>query len=201
MIRVPEVRVINDEGQQLGIMSADAARDIAQRIGLDLVEISPSAQPPVCKIMDYGRYKYEVKKKAASQKRSQHQAQVKEIKVRPRIADNDLDFKLRNAKRFLIEGDKVKWTVIFRGREMLHTGLGRELLGRITQSLAELSTVEGNAIMEGRMLHLTVAPNRAGIERWKAENARQAEELEREGEQEDAGADADGAGHAAAPER
>jgi translation initiation factor IF-3 len=185
MIRVPEVRVINDEGQQLGIMSSDAARDIAQRIGLDLVEISPSAQPPVCKIMDYGRYKYEVKKKAANQKRSQHHAQVKEIKVRPRIAENDLDFKLRNAKRFLIEGDKVKWTVIFRGREMLHTGLGRELLTRITQNLAELSTVEGNAIMEGRMLHLTVAPNRAGIERWQKENARQAEELEREGERED----------------
>jgi translation initiation factor IF-3 len=185
MIRVPEVRVINDEGQQLGIMSTDAARDIAQRIGLDLVEISPSAQPPVCKIMDYGRYKYEAKKKAANQKRSQHHAQVKEVKVRPRIADNDLEFKLRNAKRFLLAGDKVKWTVIFRGREMLHTGLGRELLGRITQNLAELATVEGNAIMEGRMLHLTVAPNRTGIERWKAENARQAEELEREEASED----------------
>ncbi len=197
MIRVLEVRVINDEGQQLGVMSTDAARDIAARIGLDLVEIAPTASPPVCKIMDYGRFKYEAKKKAASAKKSQHQQQVKEVKLRPRIADHDLDFKLRNARSFLVEGDKVKFTVVFRGREMLHTGLGRELLARVGTELGELAHVEAQPIMEGRMLHLTVGPNKAAIERWKSENAKQLEELTRrtedvdEDDEDDDEADAD----------
>jgi translation initiation factor IF-3 len=191
MIRVLEVRVINDEGQQLGVMSTDAARDIASRVGLDLVEIAPSASPPVCKIMDYGRFKYEAKKKASSAKKSQHQQQVKEIKLRPRIADHDLDFKLRNARSFLVEGDKVKWTVIFRGREMLHTQLGRELLQRVAAELGELAHVEAQPIMEGRMLHLTVGPNKAAIERWKAENAKQLEELTRRTEDADDAVDDD----------
>ena len=193
MIRVLEVRVINDEGQQLGVMSTDAARDIAARVGLDLVEIAPTASPPVCKIMDYGRFKYEAKKKAASAKKSQHQQQVKEIKLRPRIADHDLDFKLRNARSFLVDGDKVKWTVVFRGREMLHTQIGRELLQRVGAELGELAHVEAHPIMEGRMLHLTVGPNKAAIERWKAVNAKQLEELTQRTEDADdeAGADDD----------
>jgi len=177
MIRVLEVRVINDEGQQLGVMSTDAARDIAARIGLDLVEIAPTASPPVCKIMDYGRFKYEAKKKAATARKSQHQQQVKEIKLRPRIADHDLDFKLKNARSFLVDGDKVKWTVIFRGREMLHTQLGRELLQRVGRELGDLAHVEAQPIMEGRMLHLTVGPNKSAIDRWKAENAKNLAEL------------------------
>ena len=106
-IRIPEVRVVNEDGQQLGIMSTDAARDIAARIGLDLVEISPNGQPPVCKIMDYGKYKYELKKKASVAKKSQHQSQVKEVKLRPRIDEHDLSFKVNTARRFLIDGDKV----------------------------------------------------------------------------------------------
>ena len=106
-IRVLEVRVVNEDGQQLGIMATETARDIAGRVGLDLVEISPTAAPPVCKIMDYGRYKYELKKKAASAKKSQHQSQLKEIKLRPQISEHDLDFKLKNTRKFLLEGDKV----------------------------------------------------------------------------------------------
>ena len=127
--------MVNEEGQQLGVMSTDAARDIARRVGLDLVEISANAKPPVCKIMDYGRYKYELKKKAATAKKSQHQTQVKEVKFRPQINDHDLDFKLKNARKFLFEGDKVKCTVMFRGREIVHSQLGRDLLRRVGEQL------------------------------------------------------------------
>ncbi len=173
-VRVPEVRVVNEDGQQLGIMASDAARDIARRVGLDLVEISPNAKPPVCKIMDYGRYKYELKKKAATAKKSQHQSQVKEVKFRPQIDDHDLDFKLKNARKFLFEGDKVKCTVMFRGREIVHSQLGRDLLRRVGERLDEIANIESQPQMEGRTLSMTVAPNRAGIERLKAEAARQA---------------------------
>ena len=107
--------MINEDGQQLGLMPTDAARDIASRTGLDLVEIAANARPPVCKIMDYGRYKYELKKKASVAKKAQHQSQVKEIKFRPRIEEHDLEFKLARARRFLTEGDKVRCTVMFRG--------------------------------------------------------------------------------------
>ena len=124
--------MINDDGQQLGVMGSDAARDVAVRVGLDLVEIAPTARPPVCKIMDYGRYKYEQKKKAASAKKSQHQMHLKEIKLRPRIDGHDLDFKLRSARKFLLEGDKVKCTVMFRGREGLFRNRGHELLVRVS---------------------------------------------------------------------
>ncbi|MCP4005843.1 MAG: translation initiation factor IF-3 [bacterium] len=166
-IRVPEVRVVNEDGQQLGVMPTDAARDIAGRIGLDLVEISPNGQPPVCKIMDYGRYKYELQKKASSQKKTQHQSQLKEVKFRPRIDEHDLDFKLKNATRFLMDGDKVKATVMFRGREIVHQNIGRELLVRVTERLAEIAKPESRAQMEGRMLSMIFAPDRAAIDKLK----------------------------------
>ncbi len=170
-IRAPEVRLINDDGQQLGVMASDAARDVAGRVGLDLVEIAPTARPPVCKIMDYGRYKYEQKKKAASAKKSQHQTQLKEIKLRPRIDDHDLDFKLRNARKFLIEGDKVKCTVMFRGRENLFTNLGRVLLARISELMKDIATVEQSVRSEGRTLSLVLAPIRSAIEKIRKEEA------------------------------
>ena len=178
-IRAPEVRLINDDGQQLGVMASDAARDVAGRVGLDLVEIAPTARPPVCKIMDYGRYKYEQKKKAASAKKSQHQTQLKEIKLRPRIDDHDLDFKLRNARKFLIEGDKVKCTVMFRGRENLFTNLGRVLLARISELVSDIANVEQAARSEGRTIFLVLAPIRSAIEKAKREeSARQALETQ-----------------------
>ena len=178
-IRVPEVRVVNEDGQQLGVMPTDAARDIAARIGLDLVEISPNGQPPVCKIMDYGRFKYEQKKKAATAKRSQHQSQLKEIKLRPQIDEHDLAFKLRAAERFLIEGDKVKATVTFRGREMQHQQIGRDLLTRVVQRLAELAKAESHPQMEGRMLSLILAPDRASIKKIMARQQSEAEKAAR----------------------
>jgi translation initiation factor IF-3 len=182
-IRVPEVRVVNEDGQQLGVMPTEAARDIAARIGLDLVEISPNASPPVCKIMDYGRYKYEAKKKAATARKTQHQSQVKEVKLRPQIDDHDRDFKLRNARRFLMEGDKVKFTVMFRGREIVHTQVGRDLLAQITEQLSEIAKPESRPQMEGRMLSVIVAPDRAAIEKIKArEKSRREAEAKRRAE-------------------
>jgi translation initiation factor IF-3 len=181
-IRVPEVRVINEEGVQLGIMPTDAARDIAQRVGLDLVELSPDAHPPVCKIMDYGRFKYEKKKKESTARRSQHHGQLKEVKFRPRIDDHDLDFKLKNARRFLIDGDKVKATVMFRGREMQHMNLGRVLLSRVGEALGDLAKPEGDIQMEGRMLTLIFAPDRHAVERARRELAARGQ-AEGEGEQ------------------
>ena len=196
-IRVVEVRVVNEDGQQLGVMATDAARDVASRLGLDLVEISPTARPPVCKIMDYGRYKYELKKKAAVAKKTQHQTQVKEIKLRPRTSDHDLDFKLRNARRFLIDGDKVKCTVMFRGREIVHTRVGRELLVRVAKELESIAAPESNPQMEGRTLSFTLAANRAAIDKLKAQDEskrlreeQEAAKAEAQEKQESAGAEA-----------
>lgn len=166
--------MVNEDGQQLGVMATDAARDVASRLGLDLVEIAPTARPPVCKIMDYGRYKYELKKKAAVAKKSQHQTQIKEIKLRPRINEHDLDFKLRNARRFLFDGDKVKCTVMFRGREIVHMRVGAELLKSVGERLSEIAAPESQPQMEGRTLSFTLAPNRAAIDKIKAQEAAEA---------------------------
>jgi translation initiation factor IF-3 len=173
-IRVPEVRVVNEDGQQLGVMPTDAARDIAARIGLDLVEISPNGQPPVCKIMDYGRYKYELKKKAAVSKSKAHAAILKEVKLRPRTDDHDLDFKLKNARRFLIEGDKVKVTLMFRGREIVHTELGRVQMDKVKDLLADIAAVENPPRMEGRFLSMILVPNREAIARLERQRAAEA---------------------------
>ena len=170
-IRVPEVRVVNEDGQQLGVMATETARDIAARIGLDLVEISPNAKPPVCKIMDYGRYKYELKKKASSAKKTQHQSQLKEVKLRPQIDEHDLAFKLNNARRFLLDGDKVKTTVMFRGREIVHTQLGRDLLEQVVERLEGVAKPESAPQMEGRTLSMILAPDKDGIRRIKQAEA------------------------------
>jgi translation initiation factor IF-3 len=185
-IRVPEVRVINHDGQQLGVMPTDAARDIALRVGLDLVEVSPNGQPPVCKIMDYGRYKYEQKKKEATARRQQHQSQLKEVKFRPRIDDHDLDFKLKNARRFLVDGDKVKATVMFRGREIVHKEIGHDLLRRVTDELAEIAKAETYPQMEGRMLTMIFAPDRKAIEKYLREHPQEEREALDEPEEIDA---------------
>jgi translation initiation factor IF-3 len=169
--------VINEDGQQLGIMPTDAARDIASRVGLDLVEIAANAKPPVVKIMDYGRYKYELKKKASTAKKAQHRSQVKEIKFRPRIEEHDLDFKLTRARGFLIDGDKLRCTVMFRGREIVHTKLGRQLLERVSERLGDIAKVEQQPRLENRQMSLILAPDRAAIDRLK-----QAEKQEGEGE-------------------
>ena len=173
-IREPQVRVIGSDGEQLGVMTAEDALARAVDVGLDLVEVAPGSAPPVCRIMDYGRYKYEQKKKAGKGKG--HAASLKEIKLRPRTDDHDLATKLKKVRRFLMEGDKVKVTVMYRGREMVHRQLGRKQLDRVTEMLGLLATVENPPRMEGRFLSMILVPNREGV----AEARKQEEQAERE---------------------
>jgi translation initiation factor IF-3 len=153
--------VIGSGGEQLGVMSPEDAIERAVEEGLDLVEVAPGSKPPVCRIMDYGRYKYEQKKKLGKGKG--HAASLKEVKLRPRTDEHDLHFKLRNARRFLMDGDKVKVTVMYRGREMVHRELGRRQLDRVTEMLGPLATVENPPRMEGRFLSMILVPNRDAI--------------------------------------
>jgi translation initiation factor IF-3 len=167
---VPEVRVISEEGQQLGLMSPEDAIARAEEVGLDVVEVAPNATPPVCRIMGYGKYKYEQKKKAG--KGRGHAASLKEVKLRPRTDDHDLAFKLKNARRFLFDGDKVKITVMYRGREMVHRELGREQLTKVVDLLGPIANVENPPRMEGRFLSMILVPNREAIaEELKQEEA------------------------------
>jgi translation initiation factor IF-3 len=161
MIREAEVRVIGSDGEQLGVMAPEVAMAQAEELGLDLVEVAPGSRPPVCRIMDYGRYKYEQKKKSGKGKG--HAASLKEVKLRPRTDDHDLEFKLKNARRFLMDGDKVKVTVMYRGREMVHRDLGRRQLDRVTQMLGNVATVENPPRMEGRFLSMILVPNREAV--------------------------------------
>jgi translation initiation factor IF-3 len=169
MIRAPEIRVIGDAGQQLGVMTPQDAQLRADEVGLDLVEVAPAARPPVCRIMDYGRYKYEQKKKSGKGKG--HAASLKEVKLRPRTDQHDLDFKLKNARRFLMDGDKVKVTVMYRGRELVHRELGRRQLDRVVELLGALAAVENPPRMEGRLLSMILVPNREGVEAAKKAEA------------------------------
>lgn len=167
MIRAAEIRVIGAEGEQLGVMTPEDALRQADEVGLDLVEVAPAARPPVCRIMDYGRYKYEQKKKAG--KGRGHAASLKEVKLRPRTDQHDLDFKLKNARRFLMDGDKVKVTVMYRGRELVHRGLGREQLDKVVDLLGPIATVENPPRMEGRFLSMVLVPNREAVEQARRE--------------------------------
>jgi translation initiation factor IF-3 len=158
MIRVKDVRVISSEGEQLGVMLVRDAIKQAEDLGLDLVEVAPTANPPVCRIMDFGKYKYEMAKKAAESKKHQTVIVVKEIKLRPRTDDHDVEFKTNNIKRFLAEGNKVKVTVMFRGREMAHTSYGRAVLDRILKDLEAEAIVEQTIRMEGKNMTLMLGP-------------------------------------------
>jgi translation initiation factor IF-3 len=157
-IDVPEVRLIDANGEQAGIVSLDEAISAAQAASLDLVEISPDAEPPVCKVMDYGKKLFETKKQVAAQRKKQKQTQVKEMKFRPGTDVGDYEIKLRNVTRFLENGDKAKVTLRFRGREMAHQELGMQMLKRIEVDLEELGTVEQYPKMEGRQLTMVIAP-------------------------------------------
>lgn len=157
---MPKVRVIDSEGEQLGVMSIGDALERAQDVGLDLVEVSPNAEPPVCRIMDFGKYLFEQKKKAQDAKKKQTQTQLKEVKFRPGTDEGDYQVKLRNAIRFLEDNDKVKVTLRFRGREMLHQDIGRRLLERVRDDLAELSQVEQFPRLEGRQMVMMLAPKK-----------------------------------------
>ena len=157
-IRVREVRVISDAGEQLGILAIQDAIRAAEERGLDLVEVAPQADPPVCKIMDFGKYKYEQAKKAHESKKHQKVVLLKEVKMRPGTDVHDYNFKLNHAKRFLEEGNKVKVTVVFRGREMAHTELGQALLQRVVTDIADTGNVEQMPKQEGLALIMIIAP-------------------------------------------
>ncbi|MGA1844354.1 MAG: translation initiation factor IF-3 [bacterium] len=157
-IRAEEVRVIDAEGRQLGILKLAQALVLAEEAGLDLVEVAPMAKPPVCKIMDYGKYKYQQHKRAQEAKKNQKVIHVKEIKLRPKTDDHDLQFKLNHARKFLEAGNKVKITIIFRGREMTHPDIGNVLLDRVASEIEELGMVEQRARLEGRNMTMILAP-------------------------------------------
>ena len=166
--------MIGENGEQLGVMTPEDAMRRAEDVGLDLVEVAPGSRPPVCRIMDYGRYKYEQKKKSGKGKG--HAATLKEVKLRPRTDDHDLEFKLKNVRRFLVEGDKVKVTVMYRGREMVHREIGRRQLDRVIEMLDGLGTVENPPRMEGRFLSMILVPNREAVAELRKEEARTREE-------------------------
>lgn len=157
-IRVPQVRVISEKGEQLGVMAVDQALLKAQEVGLDLVEISPTAKPPVCKILDYGKYKYIQKKRAHEAKRKQTVIHLKEVKMRPTTDEHDFQFKVRHLRRFLEDGDKAKVTVVFRGREVEYLERGRSLMRRIVEELKDQAKVERIPLMEGKMMIMILTP-------------------------------------------
>ncbi len=157
-IRVPQVRVISDDGEQAGVLPVREALLLAQSRGLDLVEVSPTARPPVCRIMDYGKFKYEQNRRARKARKKQHVMHLKEIKMRPKIDEHDYGFKMDHARQFLADRDKVKFTVTFRGREMAHPEHGHKLIQRIIAELVEVAGVETPARAEGRMLTMVMMP-------------------------------------------
>jgi translation initiation factor IF-3 len=163
-IRVREIRVIDETGQQLGIMPPPQALAVARQKGLDLVEISPTAVPPVCRIMDFGKYQYQEQKRAREAKKHQHVIEVKEIKFRPKVDEHDYQFKKKHIERFLAEGDKVKATVFFRGREMAHPEIGRRILERLIGELAEVAVAESMPRQEGNQMH-TILTQKGGTRR------------------------------------
>ena len=157
-IRITPVRVVDQNGDMVGIIATTDALRLAQEAGLDLVEVSPNDRPPVCRIMDYGKFKYEQKKRLSQKSSKQHQIQVKEIRLRPKTGQHDIDFKIKRARQFLAHKDKVKVNIIFRGREHAHHDRGIEILEGVQQELDEIAKVEQEPKMEGRAMTMVLAP-------------------------------------------
>lgn len=160
-IRVREVRVIGADGSQLGILPTEEALRLAEADDLDLVEVQPTARPPVCKIMDYGKFKYQQKRKANEARKNQKQFEVKEVKFRPKTDKHDFDVKVNRLRRFLDEGDKAKVTIMFRGREIVHPEIGQDILRRVAEAVSDIAIVESHARMEGRQMFMVVAPGKS----------------------------------------
>ncbi|MBB5732408.1 translation initiation factor IF-3 [Altererythrobacter atlanticus] len=158
MIQVPKVRVIDENGENLGVMYTREAIEQAAEVGLNLVEVSPNADPPVCKFLDVGKHRYEAQKKASAARKTQKTQEIKEIKMRPNIDDHDYDVKMRNVNKFIEHGDKVKVTLRFRGREMAHQHLGMDLLRRVQDDVQEIAKVEAYPRLEGRQMLMVLAP-------------------------------------------
>ncbi|MFO7832123.1 MAG: translation initiation factor IF-3 [Desulfuromonadaceae bacterium] len=159
-IRASEVRVVDPEGEQLGIMPIDQALAAAAENGLDLVEVSPQAKPPVCRIMDYGKFKYQQQKRAAEAKKKTARVEIKEVKLRPKTETHDFKVKVKNVRRFLESGNKVKVTIMFRGREVTHPQFGRDLLQRVSEEVNDIGVVESFPSMRGRFMHMVMAPKK-----------------------------------------
>lgn len=183
-IRVPEVLVVAEDGSNLGVLPTSEALKRAQKAGLDLVEINPKGQPPVCKILDFGKYKYEESKRKRETKRKQTVVEVKEIKVRPKTDDHDLDVKMRAARKFLENGNKVKVVCRFRGREITHPEIARGQLQEIVKGTEDLSNVELPPTMEGRAMAVVLSPRQSILQRVAQERAKREQERENEREQE-----------------
>ena len=158
LIQAEKVRVIDENGENLGVMYTNEAIEQANELGLNLVEVSPGADPPVCKFLDVGKYRYEAQKKANAARKTQKTQQIKEIKMRPNIDDHDYDVKMRSVRKFIEEGDKVKMTLRFRGREMAHQELGMNLLNRVRDDTAEIAKIEAYPRLEGRQMLMVLAP-------------------------------------------
>jgi translation initiation factor IF-3 len=159
-IRVPEVRLIDEEGRQIGIVKTSEALAMARQRDVDLVEVAAQASPPVARLMDFGRYKYEQSKKEREARKHQANVQLREVRMKPKIDDHDIDFKTRTAAKLLKEGDKVKVTVMFRGREITHPQIGKALLDRVVKSLEHIAVVEKEAMLEGRQMTVILAPDK-----------------------------------------
>src|SRR5690606_22292669 len=170
-IRVPEVRVIADDGEMLGVISTQEALRTARERGLDLVEVNPKSNPPVCKILDFGKYKYDEKKRANEAKKKQTVVELKEVKLRPKTDDHDLHVKLRAARRFIESGNKVKFTVRFRGREITHPERARMQLDWILENVEDVANMEQRPTMEGRTMSLIISPKPQVMQRLQSEKA------------------------------
>ena len=157
------MRLIDDQNNQLGVLSLDAALRIASEKGLDLVEVAPQAQPPVCRLMDYGRFKFETIKKEKDQRRKQNVIKLKEMKLRPKVAEHDFQTKFKGLKQFLEAGEKVKVTIMFRGREMVHQDIGRRILDRVADDAKQFAAVERAPLLEGKNLFMILAPTRQAV--------------------------------------
>jgi translation initiation factor IF-3 len=157
-IRVREVRVIGADGEMLGIMQTQEALDLAEQQGLQLVEVSPNSNPPVCKILDYGKFKYETAKRERDAKKNKRSQDIKEVKFRPKTGEHDFDFKVKHARRFIEEGSKVRLLVQFRGREIVHPETGRAVLERVCRELADVATVNSMPVLEGNRMNMVLAP-------------------------------------------
>jgi translation initiation factor IF-3 len=183
-IRIPQVRVIDEQGNQVGVIATSEALAMAEERSLDLVEVSPKARPPVCKIMDYGKYMYQLNKRAKEARKRQHITVVKEIKMRPKIEPHDYEFKLRHARTFLAAGDKVKCTVTFRGRELAHKDLGRRVMEKVIVDLSAEAHVESPIKTEGRNMVMVLSPKTAvkTKERGRGEDAEN-QDTQRSGEE------------------
>lgn len=179
-IRVPRVRVISGSGEALGILPILEARERAVAEGLDLVEVAPTADPPVCRIMDYGKFKYEKSKKQKEARKKQHVSHLKEIKMHPKIEEHDYHFKMDHARKFLLRGDRVKATIVFRGREIAHLDFGRKLLERLEGDLTDLCSVEFTGKMEGRNMISMYVPDKAKIKEVSRKLDQERRRLEQE---------------------